>query len=165
MAKKLTIVTGPAGAGKSTFARELCRQSGACLLDSDTVTEQVVKAGMRSAGMDPDDRDSSEYRRHFRMPVYEVLFDTAAENLQHTDVVIVGPFTSEIRKVTWPSELEDRFNCQVEVLFITCEEEVRYQRIKTRANTRDRWKLENWESYLMKSSVEVPACLHRVIAT
>ncbi|MEN8693942.1 MAG: AAA family ATPase [Akkermansiaceae bacterium] len=162
---RLTLITGPAGVGKSTYGQILAEQTSSCLLDSDTVTEQLVKAGMGAAGLDPDDRDSPEYRRYFRDPVYEVLFQTAAENLVHLDVIIVGPFTREIQNSEWPAELSKRFGCEVEIVFVTCDETTRHQRVINRANPRDQWKLTNWNEYLAKSSVKLPACAHRVVET
>ena len=70
----LWIICGPAGAGKSTYGKKLADEKGACLLDSDTVTEPVVRAGMVLGGLDPDDRDSQDYRAAFRDPVYDCLF-------------------------------------------------------------------------------------------
>ena len=165
MEGELTIITGPAGVGKSTYAQSLAASRGACLLDSDTVTEQVVKAGMLAAGLDPNDRDSPEYRQHFREAVYEALFQTASENLVHTDVVLVGPFTSEIQNPDWVAVLNERFDCEIEVLFVTCSEKTRYERIMKRGNVRDAWKLNHWDDYLASSSVEPPKCPHQVIST
>ena len=144
----LYIICGAAGVGKSTYGRQLAGEKLACLLDSDSVTEPVVRAGMALGGLDPNDRDSSEYRAAFRLPVYECLFQVAKENLIHTDVVMVGPFTSEIQDPEWPARLKDRFHVEVKVIFLSCEEKTRLERIRQRGNPRDLPKLANWESHL-----------------
>ena len=48
--------------------------------------------------MDPDDRDSPQYRAEFRNAVYECLYAVAEENLSGISVVLVGPFTREIHE-------------------------------------------------------------------
>lgn len=161
----LHIICGPAGVGKSTYGRQLAAERKACLLDSDTVTEPVVRAGMQMSGKDPADRDSAVYRRAFRTPVYECLWQTAAENLSHTEVVIVGPLTGEIRNPEWKEELEERFQTEVEIIFVTCSETERKQRIIDRENPRDALKLDDWPAYLAGSDIRPPACPHRVHRT
>ena len=120
---RLVVICGPAGAGKSTYGRKLARETGACLLDSDTVTEPVVRAGMALGELDPDDRDSPAYREAFRGPVYECLFQVAAENLPHCDVILVGPFTSEIRDPNWHLHLFARFEIVPEIIYVWAEDE------------------------------------------
>ena len=161
----LWIICGPAGAGKSTYVKKLADEKGACLLDSDTVTEPVVRAGMVLGGLDPDDRDSQDYRAAFREPVYDCLFASAAENLPHIDVILVGPFTSEIRNPGWRDELSERFQTSVRVIFVTCDEVERKRRIELRGNPRDRLKLENWEGYIAPSQSIPPAFEHEHIVS
>lgn len=162
---KLHVICGPAGVGKSTYGKQLARELKACFLDSDTVTEPVVRAGMSFGGEDPADRDSPVYRTAFRGPVYECLYATAAENLPHVDVVMVGPFTSEIRDSGWLAGLREKFGCEVEVIFVTCDEKLRFERIRDRGNPRDDLKLSNWEAYRSASDVRPPAFEHRVVLT
>ena len=159
------MICGLAGAGKSTYGRKLAAEKSACFLDSDTVTEAVVRAGMVLGGLDPDDRDSQEYRAAFREPVYECLFATAAENLPHGEVVLVGPFTSEIRNPNWPQELEERFETRVNFVFVSCDDEERKRRIEARGNPRDGLKLADWEAYLAGSDVRPPAFEHECLGS
>ena len=146
MAEKLElhIVTGAAGVGKSTFGKMLAKRLKAALLDSDTLTEAVVRAGMQAAGLAPTDRDSPDYKRIFRDAVYRCLFATAAENLLHTSVVIVGPFTRELQDPFWPQQIHQQLGVQPTIWFLTCDDEVRRQRIIQRGNPRDRQKLHSW---------------------
>ena len=162
---RLYVVCGPAGVGKSTYGKSLAARKRACFLDSDTLTEPVVRAGMELGGFDPNDRDSEVYRVAFRTAVYESLFQTAAENLPHVSVVLVGPFTSEIRNADWPDELAERFSCEPEVIFVTCPEEERHRRIKERGNPRDELKLADWEGYLKGTDLRPPVFEYREIRT
>jgi predicted kinase len=154
---QLHIVTGAAGTGKSTFGRELAANLSAVILDSDTVTEPVVRAGLSAAGMLPTDRDSPAYKRIFRGAVYDCLFATAGENLPHVSVVIVGPFTRELKNAAWPKELSDRFGVQPTVWYCHCDDEIRRQRIEKRGNPRDAGKLDNWQQHVADAPVTEPA--------
>lgn len=162
---KLHVITGPAGVGKSTYGRELAVELGACFLDSDTVTEPVVRAGMARAGLDPDDRDSLGYRAVFREAVYECLYAVVAENIGQVEVVMVGPFTSEIRREEWPAELAERFGVEVKVVFVSCADEVRRERIIGRENPRDALKLRDWEAYLAGCDTRPPAFPYESVRT
>ncbi|SMP69634.1 Predicted kinase [Neorhodopirellula lusitana] len=153
----LHLVTGAAGVGKSTFGKELATKLAAVLLDSDTVTEPVVRAGLVAAGLEPTDRDSPEYKRLFRDAVYECLFQTAADNLDHVSVVIVGPFTRELGDVTWPDQIRDRFGIQPTIWYLTCDDEVRRQRILGRGNPRDQAKLVDWNQHVIEAPPAKPA--------
>lgn len=162
---RLLIVCGPAGVGKSTYGQCLAADLRACLLDSDTVTEPVVRAGMAFGGQDPNDRDSEIYRNAFRSPVYDCLYATAAENLARIDVVLVGPFTREIRDPNWLESLRDKFESDVEVIFVTCEEGLRKERIRQRGNPRDELKLRDWKEYVAGSDLSPPAFEHQIVRT
>ncbi|MFG0254518.1 MAG: AAA family ATPase [Rhodopirellula sp. JB053] len=153
----LHFVTGAAGVGKSTFGKHLAAELKAAFLDSDTVTEPVARAGLTAAGLDPTDRDSPEYKRLFRDAVYECLFDTAVENLAHTHVVIVGPFTRELRDTNWPNRLQNRFGVQPTIWHLTCSDVVRHERIRKRGNPRDRAKLIDWAQHIADAPPARPA--------
>lgn len=153
---KVHIVTGAAGSGKSTFGKRLAAKHSAILLDSDTVTEPVVRAGMSAAGLDAADRDSAAYKKIFRDAVYDCLFETALENISHTSVVIVGPFTRELSQSVWPKLLELKFGFRPIIWYLYCDNEIRRQRIESRGNPRDALKLDDWESHLADAPVASP---------
>jgi len=85
------------------------------------------------------------------------LFETAAENLAHVSVVLVGPFTRELQDAQWPQRLEERLGVEPTIWFLTCADEVRRERIVARGNPRDQAKLEAWEQYVAEGSPDPPA--------
>ncbi len=159
---RVTIVCGSPGAGKTTYGKKLAEQFGAVFLDIDTATERLVRLSLQQSGKDPDDRDSPDFKRIYREPIYEQLFDMARDNLRFNRVVIAGPFTREIRDVQWPFTLTERLGASVEVHYVYCPPNVRRERLLERANVRDRAKLDNWDSYIRYYGTEAPPCFEHV---
>ncbi len=145
--KQAIIVCGNAGVGKSTYGAKLAESLGAALVDIDTCTERLARIVMRSNGLDENDRDSADFKRLLREPIYETLFDIASENLRAVSCVIVGPFTRERRDPTWPERLAIRLQAPVRIIVVHCESGERRRRIALRANPRDAGKLADWQSY------------------
>ncbi len=161
--KECHIVTGPAGAGKSVHAKKLAAELGACLIESDTATERLVRAGLSLAGLDPDDRDSPAYKRAYRDAVYEAMYDLAVANLPHVPVVMAGPFTREGGDAEWPECLKRRLGVVPVLHFVWCPPEVRRERMIARGKERDLPKLRNWESYAASCREERPVWEHRFV--
>lgn len=161
-----TVICGNAGVGKSTLGAQLAKELGAALVDIDTCTERLARLVMTTAGLSADDRDSDDYKRLLREPVYETMFDIARENLAHVHCVLVAPFTRERRRATWPTELATRLDARIEIVFARCSDEERRRRIEARANPRDAGKLASWDDYVCVG--EDPPSLpfeHRVVDT
>jgi predicted kinase len=159
------LVCGPPAAGKTEFARELANRLGAFLLDSDQVTERLVRAGLKLAGMDPDDRDSAAYKAAYREPVYATLFDLAREHLQRGPVVIAGPFTSETRDPNGLQTIESEVLQAVTGHFVWCHPDERRRRIQDRGAQRDIPKIRAWEAYVASCREEAPSWPHSFIDT
>ena len=157
------IVCGTPGSGKSTYARQLAVARSATLLDIDTVTERLVRVALVQSGNSSDDRDSEYFKRTFREPIYETLFDIAEENLTFQDVVIVGPFTKEIKDPDWPSKLSAALGGSIEVHYVQCSPEIRRRRLARRGNARDLAKLNDWENYVQYYGDESPPVFEHVL--
>ena len=142
------LVCGSPGSGKSIYAMQLATDRQATLLDIDTVTQRLVRVALGESGHNPDDRDSEYFKRTYREPIYETLFDIARESLPTQNVVIVGPFTQELRDHAWPSKLSLALGGPVEVHYVYCPPEIRKSRLARRADARDVAKLRNWENYI-----------------
>lgn len=143
---KAIIVCGSPGAGKSTYGKTLAKRLQAAFIDIDTATERLVRLALSLSDHDPDDRDSAFYKNNFRQPVYDQLFDIARENLTQIDVVIVGPFTKELRDPQWLKKLESLLTSLVEIHYVYCNPDVRKKRMLQRKNPRDEGKFEDWNS-------------------
>ena len=141
----------------------MARQSTATILDIDTVSERLVKVGLAASGHSPDDRDSDYFKRTYREPIYQALFDIARENLPYHDVVITGPFTREIQDPGWPSRLAGELGSPVEVHYVQCPPEIRRQRLAVRGDARDRAKLTDWDRYLEYYGDEHPPVFEHVL--
>jgi predicted kinase len=159
------LVSGPPASGKTHYARRLAAQLGACLLDSDTTTERLIRAGMVLAGLDPNDRDSPAYKMTYRDAVYEAMFDLAVENLAHVPVVLAGPFTREGGQEDWPDRLHARLGVRPELHYVWCPPEIRRQRMAARAEPRDLAKISDWESYVITCREERPVWPHHFTDT
>ena len=153
---KAFIVCGSPGSGKSTYGRRLASKCKGVLLDIDTATERLVRLALSGAGHDPDDRDSDFFKETFRQPVYDTLFDLARENLLWSDVVVIGPFTREIRDPQWPFKLQECLEGMVEIHYTYCEPSIRKARLARRANPRDTSKLKDWDNYIKYYGNEEP---------
>lgn len=163
--KECHVVTGPAAAGKTRHAVALAERLGACLIDSDTATERLVRAGLALAGLDPDDRDSPAYKRAYRDAVYEAMFDLAVANLPTVPVVLAGPFTREGGEADWPERLARRLGVRPVLHFVWCPPELRRQRMIGRGEERDLPKLRDWESYVASCREERPVWDHHFVET
>ncbi|MCG6938478.1 MAG: ATP-binding protein [Gammaproteobacteria bacterium] len=158
------IVCGTPGSGKTTYARRLSAARHATLLDIDIVTERLVRIALAESGHSRDDRDSEYFKLTFRDPIYDTLFDIARDNLAVQDVIVVGPFTSEIKNHDWPGELSKSLGCPVEVHYVQCPPDIRKQRLANRGDARDRAKLKDWENYVLYYGDEsVPVFEHVLV--
>lgn len=155
----LYLVTGQPGVGKTTWGKALAQRQQAVFLDIDTVTQDVVQAGLSCAQHNPQDRDSEFFKQHFRLPIYASLFATAQSNLTHLPVVITGPFTTELSNPSWHDELTDKFNCPITIFWLHATPDKILQRVQQRGASRDNDKLDNWERYQDYFS-QPPRCRH-----
>src|SRR5688500_16889438 len=90
---RVVMVSGPAGAGKSTLGRALAAEMRAALLDLDDLTNPILDAIWAGPGHWND----LEHRPVVRPARYSVLRAAAAAQVAGgVDVVLVAPFTAEL---------------------------------------------------------------------
>jgi predicted kinase len=146
------LVTGPAGSGKSTVARELARVTRSVLLDKDGLCGPIVEVALEALGADANDREGSDlYREHVMPSEYRALFAGAGVNLQigHS-VVIDAPFVLYMAESRFFSDTAKRAEwppVRAVVVRLIAPKELVRTRLVARGLDRDRVKLADWDSY------------------
>lgn len=151
---KLVFFLGPAGAGKTTLAKIVAPRRKAAFFDMDVLMRPAADIIMTMHGLDPDDRDSADYKRLCRDLGYRLTMDAALDNLAiGLDAFVVGPFTKEAADPDWiAAELakigQSLDTIEVKVVIVMLENEQLFrERIAARASKLDEWKFNNWEQF------------------
>lgn len=151
---QLVFFLGPAGAGKTTLAKAVASRRKAAVLDMDILLRPAADVIMNMHGLDPDDRDSAEYKRLCRDLGYRITMDAALDNIGlEADVFVVGPFTKEAEEPEWISRELARIGRTLEeievrvVLVSLGNNELYRERIEGRHSPLDDWKFRNWEMF------------------
>lgn len=152
------FLLGLAGAGKTQTAKRWVRarlRKGEpwVLLDKDSVGAVLGPALMRALGLDPDDRDSPEYREKVRDLEYEACLSMAREQLAlGFNVVLPGPWGSELSsgRLFDVEALGFPLNTKLTHVYLDITESVMHRRITRRGDPRDAWKLKHWDQYALR---------------
>ena len=160
MTSKLILIAGYAGNGKTHFGHLLARVYSAVYVDKDSVSRDFTEALLKSYGGSPHDRESETYIQKVRPLEYQEMMKVATENLRlGKNVICSAPFIKELNDPSWMTELEDSFalmDVSIHVLWIHCDADTAKSRIEQRAAKRDKWKLNNWDSYIEANPHVVP---------
>jgi len=146
------VVTGSAGAGKSTIAAEIVRRSGAVYLDKDSLAGALVDAAMIAQGHSPRERESSTFYRESIMPAeYTSLMAVARDNMRlGNSVVIDAPFAAYLDQPDYFVEATKRAgwpHVPLTVLQVLAPEVETRRRLEARGYLRDQAKLADWARF------------------
>jgi len=146
-AKRLVLVMGAPGTGKSDVSRHLCELLGAAHLDKDLINEAFVSC----------DRESSFYEVHIRDQSYEAVYKLAKENLSHgVSVILDAPFLGPVKDEKWRKRIEGiatETSSKLEIVQVLLSEETLRERLRKRNEPRDRQRLEDdrvWREWIEK---------------
>lgn len=151
MAKKLILIGGMPGSGKTYIGKELARRIG-LFVDKDIVTRVLTEEMLRSLGSHRDDRESDIYLAHVRSAEYDTMIKHALENVAiGYSVICSAPFISEFKDESWIKKTSfdaERLDAEIITIWIHVDFPTARQRIIARGASRDTWKLANWETYI-----------------
>ena len=156
---RLILFAGHAGTGKTTLAKKalpLIRDitgEDFFFLDKDTAYGQYSAHIMQLNTGNPKDRDSPYYLDNLRDWEYSGLIDIVRENLTlNVNVILVGPFSREIEsgKIFNPQEMNLPEQTHVRIGWIDLNNQEAKRRMEVRGDSRDEWKLNNWDQYLKR---------------
>ncbi len=149
------FVLGHAGSGKTQFSKKLIKSRLAnkepwCLLDKDVSGDKLSNALMISYGLNPEDKDSPEYKEKVRDLEYQTCLDIAKDQLSlGINVVLPGPWSKELNngdlfnleKLGFPKKTK------LSYVYLDVPIDKIKNRIETRSKPKDQWKLSNWEEF------------------
>ncbi len=123
----LTLVGGTPGCGKSTLARGLAERTGAVVLSSDVVRDEVVPRGDG-----PSEVGGGRYRPELVGAVYDELVQRAEELLGRGERVVLDASWSDVDQRAAARAMAARAAAPVVELRCTCPDDVAAHRIEAR---------------------------------
>jgi predicted kinase len=144
----LILFMGVAGSGKTTLAREITRRVWTVYLDNNHMADAFF----------PSTRIGPKYEE-LRPGFYRALYAITAENLLLNNTVLLDvPHIKEVQSPTWCSFIQKLAGSNgASLIIVRCltSAEVLRQRISTRGERRDRWKLAHWKRFLESQPINV----------
>ncbi|MBP2111107.1 AAA family ATPase [Paenibacillus silagei] len=151
---KLVFFLGPGGAGKTTLAKAVAARRPAAVFDMDILLRPAATAIMTMHGLDPDDRDSDEYKKLCRDLGYRITMDAALDNIGlSSDIYVVGPFTKEAADPEWIGRELARIGrtleeVEVKVVLVGLADAAMFrERLEGRHSALDTLKFAHWENF------------------
>lgn len=149
------FILGHAGTGKSFLTRHFVEQQQEegrawAVLDKDVVSESWSGSLLEALGQNPNDRDSPLFKEKVRNLEYLSTLRIAKDQLElGLNVVFPGPWSRELASSAIFSSQSLGFPAQtcLRHVWLELSEAVRKERIIERADPRDQWKLDHWDTY------------------
>lgn len=149
------FVIGEAGVGKSAVGKIIAREKNYTYLDKDTATISLTEQylGESSPTKNKHDRESAFYLDTVRPLEYKTILALTLENIElGNNVVLTAGFELEISDENWLHTNLDvmkiRALADLKVVLVTVDQQTLLNRLITRNELRDTWKLNNWDAYL-----------------
>lgn len=151
----LIIVIGEAGVGKSAVGKLIARNKQYTYIDKDTATISLTEQYLEESSptKNKHDRESAFYLNTVRPLEYKTILALALENLElGNNVILTAGFELEIQDENWlhtnPYMVKISALADIKVLLVTVDQQTLLNRLITRNELRDTWKLNNWDAYL-----------------
>jgi len=162
--KKMIVVAGVAGSGKSYVGKEISRRLENCIyIDKDTQTRYIVDELLKCLGHSETDRESKDYIEKIRPLEYKCLIKEGLENIElDKNCVLSAPFIKEINDESYFQDLNDELEFEdatLKLIWVYTDENSARKRIIDRNAVRDQNKINNWDQYVQNVKHEKPSHL------
>jgi predicted kinase len=151
MPRRLILVAGYAGSGKTRVGMDLARKLPGCYLDKDTLATPLVERLLESLRLPPGDRDSDLYRDAVRPLEYAGLVAAGIEAAHlGVDVILSAPFLAQLVDAEWTSHLAIQAQARdlgLRIIWVACDRSTLRARMAERGSPRDRAKIQRWSDY------------------
>ncbi len=143
----LVLVVGAAGTGKTTLAGLLLSRLQLVYLDNNFLADAFY----------PRTRRGRAYMQ-VRPKLYAALYRVVEENLAAgNSVLLAAPHVRQSADSKWRADLAgmlDRTRARLCVICCRCPEHVQRERLETRNEPRDHWKLAHWAEHAAAEPVD-----------
>jgi predicted kinase len=138
---------GVAGSGKTALATEILHRLWAVYLDNNHIVDPFF----------PDVRNGRNYER-LRPRFYQILYTVAEANLRLGNSILLDvPHIKEVQIPKWRRfirRIAARTNSKIVVIRCFCSEGVLHERLHSRGEERDKWKLIHWKEFLTEQPIK-----------
>lgn len=160
--KRLILVTSPPASGKTFVSRAVSKElKNVVYLDKDSLIP-LSKRIFEVAGEEYN-RSSDFFYDNIRDAEYEAIVGIALEALEYANTVLINaPFTKEIRDSEYIESLKERLqrqSAQLLAVWIQTDVSVCRRRMEERGSERDKWKIQNFDEYIMTQDFSIPDTL------
>jgi predicted kinase len=146
---RLILVMGVAGSGKSEIAKAILEQIWAVYLDNNFLAD----------AFSPDSRTDEHYLA-VREKLYAALYRITRENLRiGNSVLLDAPHIRQVQEpewCLWIQGLAKDAGAWMRAIRCRCGDEILRRRLEARGEKRDRWILQNWQTFLEEQSPRAP---------
>ncbi len=146
---RLILIMGVAGSGKSELARAILDQVWAVYLDNNFLAD----------AFSPESRTDERYLA-VRENLYTALYRITEENLRiGNSVLLDAPHIKQVQDAEWCRHIQvlaEKAGAWMRAIRCYCSEQVLRRRLEARGEQRDRWKLENWQTFLAQEPSRAP---------
>lgn len=152
MKPTVIFMVGFPGSGKSTVAKATAEHFHAAYLDKDCLCNTLTGAMLSSHGEPASARDNSQlYKDHILQAEYETLFHVANSTLFATKCVVIdAPFVAFFEQSQYLNQqraLYQWHGINLIVVEVYASVETTKERLISRGEARDQWKLDHWEEF------------------
>jgi predicted kinase len=163
----LILIGGGAATGKSCISVEIARLvPNAVLLDKDHLFGEWVDALLAARGH-PADRDCAVYWDCIRPMEYASLERLALKQLELGKLVVIdAPLRLEFNDRPWIERIDQAcriLGAKLITTWIEVAPECARERMRQRGETRDRWKLDNWDEFVRRQPYNAPPGVQLVL--
>jgi predicted kinase len=163
----LILIGGGAATGKSSISIEIVKMiPNAVLLDKDQLFGEWVDALLEARGH-PSDRDCAVYWECIRPMEYASLERLALNHLRLGKLVVIdAPLRLEFSDPSWIEQIAQAcraLGAKLITSWIEVAPECARERMRQRGETRDKWKLDNWDEFVRRQPYNAPRAVQLVL--
>ena len=154
MRRKIVVVTGLPGSGKSEVSREIKRRKITTFITGNIIREEVSRRGLELT-LESQEYIARELRKEYGPDAPINMIEHRIRDSKSSIICVDGP--RNIKEVELLEDLGDVF-----LIIVECAKRVRYRRLMRRGGPRDP---DDWERFAWRDKKELERGMHSLTRT